>query len=164
MCNSAAILTSTNSDTDLWLIRDFDTMSLGSRLWRIATICIRINSTTSALFVPKPRRKKDDVVKDAFYDDVYDQCRAHGTKNVLEDFNAKVRQEGIFDRTYLGREDESIHWIGATSCCRQAEAWNLLSTDAAALRVFERKNLRKIFGKVRVGDDFLESVQEKKPT
>ena len=30
------------------------------------------------------------------------------------------------------------------------EAWTLLSTDAAALRVFERK----IFGPVRVGDDF----------
>ena len=35
-----------------------------------------------------------------------------------------------------------------------AEAWTLLSTDAAALRVFERKVLRKIFGLVRVGDDF----------
>ena len=35
-----------------------------------------------------------------------------------------------------------------------AEAWTLLSTDdAAALRVFERKVLRKIFGPVRVGDD-----------
>ena len=31
---------------------------------------------------------------------------------------------------------------------------NLLSTDAADLRVFERKVLRKIFGLVRVGDDF----------
>ena len=30
----------------------------------------------------------------------------------------------------------------------------LLSTDAAALRVFERKVLRKIFGPVRVVDDF----------
>ena len=29
-----------------------------------------------------------------------------------------------------------------------AEAWTLLSTDAAALRVFERKVLRKIFGPV----------------
>ena len=35
-----------------------------------------------------------------------------------------------------------------------AEAWTLLSTDAAALRVFERKVLSKIFGPVRVGDDF----------
>ena len=35
-----------------------------------------------------------------------------------------------------------------------AEAWTLLSTDAAALRVFERKVLRKIFGPVRVGNDF----------
>ena len=35
-----------------------------------------------------------------------------------------------------------------------AEAWTLLSTDAAALRVFERKVLYKIFGPVRVGDDF----------
>ena len=35
-----------------------------------------------------------------------------------------------------------------------AEAWTLLSTDAAALRVIERKVLRKIFGAVRVGDDF----------
>ena len=34
------------------------------------------------------------------------------------------------------------------------EAWTLLSTDAAALRVFERKVLRKIFGSVRFGDDF----------
>ena len=34
------------------------------------------------------------------------------------------------------------------------EAWTLLSTDAAALRVFERKVLRKSFGSVRVGDDF----------
>ena len=29
-----------------------------------------------------------------------------------------------------------------------------LSTDAAALRVFERKVLHKIFGSVRIGDDF----------
>ena len=35
-----------------------------------------------------------------------------------------------------------------------AVAWTVLSTDAAALRVFERKVLRKIFGPVRVGDDF----------
>ena len=35
-----------------------------------------------------------------------------------------------------------------------AEAWTLLSTDAAALRVFERKVLRKIFDPVRIGDDF----------
>ena len=35
-----------------------------------------------------------------------------------------------------------------------AEAWTLLSTDAATLRVFERKILRKIYGPVRVGDDF----------
>ena len=35
-----------------------------------------------------------------------------------------------------------------------AEVWTLLSTDSAALRVFERKVLRKIFGPVRVGDDF----------
>ena len=35
-----------------------------------------------------------------------------------------------------------------------AEAWTLLGTDAAALRVYERKVLRKIFGPVRVGDDF----------
>ena len=35
-----------------------------------------------------------------------------------------------------------------------AEAWTLLSTDAAALRIFKRKVLRKIFGPVRVGDDF----------
>ena len=33
-----------------------------------------------------------------------------------------------------------------------AEAWTLLSTDAAALKVFERKVQRKIFGPVR--DDF----------
>ena len=35
-----------------------------------------------------------------------------------------------------------------------AEVCTLLSTDAAALRVFERKALRKTFGPVRVGDDF----------
>ena len=35
-----------------------------------------------------------------------------------------------------------------------AEAWTLLNTDAKALRVLERKVLRKIFGPVRVGDDF----------
>ena len=35
-----------------------------------------------------------------------------------------------------------------------AEALTLLSTDATALRVFERKVLRKIFGPVRVGNDF----------
>ena len=35
------------------------------------------------------------------------------------------------------------------------EFWTLLSTDAAALRVFEgKKVLRKIFGPVRVGNDF----------
>ena len=34
------------------------------------------------------------------------------------------------------------------------EAWTLLSTDAAALKVFERKVLRKTFGPVRVGDDY----------
>ena len=35
------------------------------------------------------------------------------------------------------------------------KAWTLLSNDAAALRVFERKIVRKIFDSVRVGDDFL---------
>ena len=35
-----------------------------------------------------------------------------------------------------------------------AEAWTLLSTDAAVLKVFKRKVLCKIFGPVRVGDDF----------
>ena len=34
-----------------------------------------------------------------------------------------------------------------------AEAWTLSNTDAAALGVFERKVLRKIFGPVRVSDD-----------
>ena len=37
-----------------------------------------------------------------------------------------------------------------------AEAWTLLSTDAAHLRVFERKVLCKIFGPVRVGDDSIQ--------
>ena len=35
-----------------------------------------------------------------------------------------------------------------------AEAFTLSSTDAAALGVFERKVLRKIFDSVRVGDDY----------
>ncbi|XP_062134127.1 uncharacterized protein LOC133850333 [Drosophila sulfurigaster albostrigata] len=35
-----------------------------------------------------------------------------------------------------------------------AEAWVVSMTDAAALGVFERKILRKIFGPVRIGDDF----------
>ena len=35
-----------------------------------------------------------------------------------------------------------------------SEAWTLLRTDAAALRVFEGKVLRKIIGPVRIGDDF----------
>ena len=34
-----------------------------------------------------------------------------------------------------------------------AESSTLLSTDAAALKVFDRKVLRKIFDPVRVGDD-----------
>ena len=34
------------------------------------------------------------------------------------------------------------------------EAWALLSTDTPALRVFERKVLRKIFDPVQVADDF----------
>ena len=35
-----------------------------------------------------------------------------------------------------------------------AKAWTLLNNDATALRVFERKILRKIFGPLRVGDNF----------
>ena len=35
-----------------------------------------------------------------------------------------------------------------------AEAWTLLSTDAATLRVLERKVLHKIFDPLRVGDNF----------
>ena len=35
-----------------------------------------------------------------------------------------------------------------------AEAWVVTQSDAAALGVFERKVLRKIFGPLRVGDDF----------
>ena len=35
-----------------------------------------------------------------------------------------------------------------------AEAWILLSPDAAALRVFNRNVLSKIFGPVRVSNDF----------
>ena len=44
--------------------------------------------------------------------------------------------------------------ISQSSLILIAEAWTLLSTDAAALRVFKRKDLRKIFGPVRVEDDF----------
>ena len=36
------------------------------------------------------------------------------------------------------------------------ESWTLLSTHAAAMRVFERKVLRKIFGPVRVADKRIE--------
>ena len=36
-----------------------------------------------------------------------------------------------------------------------ADPWTPLSTYAAALRVFKRKFRRKIFGPVRVGDDFI---------
>ena len=40
-------------------------------------------------------------------------------------------------------------------------AWTLLSTDAVALRVFERKVLRKIFGPVRIGHHFrIQSIRE----
>ena len=35
-----------------------------------------------------------------------------------------------------------------------AEAWTLSSTDAAALKVFERKELYKMFGPVSVGDEW----------
>ena len=35
-----------------------------------------------------------------------------------------------------------------------SEAWALSSTDAAALGVFQKKVLRKIFGSIRVGDDY----------
>ena len=35
-----------------------------------------------------------------------------------------------------------------------AEAGTLLSANAAALRVFERKVIRKMFDTVRVGNDF----------
>ena len=35
-----------------------------------------------------------------------------------------------------------------------AQTWTLLSTDAAAFRVMERKVLRKIFGLMRVSDNF----------
>ncbi|XP_060665609.1 uncharacterized protein LOC132797867 [Drosophila nasuta] len=35
-----------------------------------------------------------------------------------------------------------------------AEAWIVSMTDAVAFKVFERKILRKIFGPVRIGDDF----------
>ena len=34
------------------------------------------------------------------------------------------------------------------------KAWTLLNTDAAALKVFERKVLRKIFDPLGIGDDF----------
>ena len=34
------------------------------------------------------------------------------------------------------------------------EAWTLLSTDTAALSIYKRKVQNKIFGPVRVGDDF----------
>ena len=35
-----------------------------------------------------------------------------------------------------------------------AEGWILLNTNVAALRIFERKVLRKIYSPVRVDDDF----------
>ena len=35
-----------------------------------------------------------------------------------------------------------------------AEAWTLSNTNTAALGVFKRKVLRKIFGPVRVGDEY----------
>ena len=40
------------------------------------------------------------------------------------------------------------------------KAWTLLSTDTAALKVFERKVLSKIFRPVRVGDDCAHSIQQ----
>ena len=70
---------------------------------RLATIRIKAKFyNISLICAHAPTEEKDDAVKDAFYaklEDLYDKCPAHDVKMVLGDFNAKVRQEGIFGPT-----------------------------------------------------------------
>ena len=67
---------------------------------RLAKIRIKAKfHNISLIYAHAPMEEKDDAVKDAFYAnlaDLYDKCPAHDIKVVLGDFNAKVRQEGIF--------------------------------------------------------------------
>ena len=54
-------------------------------------------------YKPDLRAEKDDAIMDTFYanlEDLYDKCPTHDIKIVLEDFNAKVGQEGIFGTTF----------------------------------------------------------------
>ena len=66
------------------------------------------------------------------------------------DLNGQLSNRGLFRTTKIILYKTLI----LLELIYGAEAWTLLSTDVAALRIFERKVLRKIFGPVRVGDYF----------
>ena len=56
-----------------------------------------------------PSDEKSDESKDGFYDELeqgFDQFPKYLTKNLLGDFNAKVRRENIFNPTIW---NESLH-------------------------------------------------------
>ena len=70
---------------------------------RLAKILIRAKfHNISLICAHAPTEEKDEAVKVAFYanlEDLYDKFSAHDIKIVLEAFNAKVGQEGIFGPT-----------------------------------------------------------------
>ena len=88
---------------------------------------------------------------------IIDLSSALTTKNdVSLEFKRKIT---LGNRCYYGLKSQLTKLIlyktlilSVLLC--STEVWTPLSTNAAALRVFERKVLRKIFGPVGVGDDF----------
>ena len=81
---TAAILISTNSDSDLWFIRDYTTLSQAASHNPHQAKFYNI----SLIYVHAPTEERNDVVTEAFY--------AKLEKVVLADFNAKVGRKGVF--------------------------------------------------------------------
>ncbi|XP_060665548.1 uncharacterized protein LOC132797786 [Drosophila nasuta] len=85
------------------------------------------------------RRLDSQVVADNYMFEVVKEFTYLGTAiNTKNDVSLEIKRRiTLANRCYFG-----------------LKAWVVSMTDAAALGVFERKILRKIFGPVRIGDDF----------
>ncbi|XP_062141894.1 uncharacterized protein LOC133849872 [Drosophila sulfurigaster albostrigata] len=85
------------------------------------------------------RRLDSHVVPDSYTFEVVKEFTYLGTAiNTKNDVSLEIKRRiTLANRCYFG-----------------LKAWVVSITDAAALGVFERKILRKIFGPVRIGDDF----------
>ncbi|XP_060665808.1 uncharacterized protein LOC132798106, partial [Drosophila nasuta] len=115
---------------------------------RAGTIFIKVSSSLLTLMiltslaaasVMETRRLDSHVVADSYTFEVVKEFTYLGTAiNTKNDVSLEIKRRiTLANRCYFG-----------------LKAWVVSITDAAVLGVFERKILRKIFGPVRIGDDF----------